>query len=139
MKLFLIFHVHFTVFDSSAKFPSGVLNGNTNQYGDFDQCLDVATELDPLLYSHLEHYRIAGKYCLALLDLEVGNTSRASRVLKELDDLMHAHRPIVSTLNDVSDFYRQCFRESNLCLALRDGRRIRLFHQSTCSRLCVTF
>ncbi|PNF21733.1 hypothetical protein B7P43_G10363 [Cryptotermes secundus] len=88
------------MFDSSAKFPSGVLNGNINQYGDFNQCLEVTTELNPLLYPHLEDYHVTGKYCLTLLDLEVGTTSRPSRVLKELDDLVHAHRPIVSTLDD---------------------------------------
>jgi hypothetical protein len=90
------------VFDSSAKLPAGVLNGNVNQYGDFDQCLDVAAELDPVLYSHLEDQHIKGKYCLAQLDLDVGSTATASAVLKEVDDLAHAHRPIVSTVNDVS-------------------------------------
>jgi hypothetical protein len=103
------------VFDSTAKIPSGVLNGNINQYGDFDQCLEVTTELDPQLYPHLEDHHVAGKYCLALLDLEVGTTSQARGVLKKVDDLIHAHRPIVSTLNDVSFFCRQCFLQSSLC------------------------
>jgi hypothetical protein len=90
------------VFDSSAKLPAGILNGNVNQYGDFDQCLDVAVDLDHMTHAHLEDYRISGKYCLALLDIEVGKTARPNRVLKEVDDLAHAHRPIVSTVNDVS-------------------------------------
>jgi hypothetical protein len=90
------------VFDSSAKLPAGILNGNVNQYGDFDQCQDVAVDLDPMTYAHLEDYRISGKYCLALLDIEVGKTARPNRFLKEVDDLAHAHRPIVSTVDDVS-------------------------------------
>jgi hypothetical protein len=102
LKLLSSSHVRFPVFDSSAKLPAGILNGNVNQYGDFDQCLDVAAELDPVLYSHLEDYHIAGKYCLAHLDLGMGSTSRPNTVLKEVDDLAHAHRPIVSTVNDVS-------------------------------------
>jgi len=93
---------NFAVFDSSAKFPAGILNGNVNQYGDFDQCLDVAVDLNPALYSDMEDYHIMGKYCLAFFDLNIGNTSRTSSVVVELDDLAHAHRPILSTVNDVS-------------------------------------
>ena len=29
------------MYDASAKVPAGVLNGNVNQYGDFDQCLNT--------------------------------------------------------------------------------------------------
>jgi hypothetical protein len=90
------------VFDSSAKIPSGLLSGNINQYGDFDQCLDVKTELDPPMYPHLENYHIVGKYCLAALDVDIRQSYRHSGVLEEVDDLMHAHRPIISTVNDVS-------------------------------------
>ena len=90
------------MFDSSAKIPSGLLNGNVNQYGDFDQCLDLKTELDPPMYPHLENYRIVGKYCLATLDLDIRKSSARNPVLVEVDDLMHAHRPFISTVNDVS-------------------------------------
>ena len=88
--------------DSSAKIPSGLLNGNINQYGDFDQCLDLKTELDPPMYPHLENYRIVGKYCLATLDLDIRKSSERSAVLAEVDDLIHAHRHVISTVNDVS-------------------------------------
>jgi len=90
------------VLDSSAKIPSGLLNGNINQYGDFDQCLDLKTELDPSMYPQLENYRIEGKYCLATLDLDIWKSSASSAILVEVDDLIHAYRPIVSTVNDVS-------------------------------------
>ncbi|KDR21234.1 Nose resistant to fluoxetine protein 6 [Zootermopsis nevadensis] len=88
------------MFDSSAKLPAGLLNGNVNQYGDFDQCLDVAEDLDPVVYSHLEDHHIAGKFCLAHLDMGVRSTTRSNPILKEVDDLVHAHRPIISTVND---------------------------------------
>lgn len=40
--------------DATAKIPSGLLRGNVNQYGDFDECLEVPN----------------AKYCLADIDLE---------------------------------------------------------------------
>jgi hypothetical protein len=96
------FRLCFAVFDSSAKIPSGLLSGNINQYGDFDQCLDLKTELDPPKYPDLQNHRIVGKYCLATLDLDVRKSSSRSAILVEVDDLIHAHRPIISTVNDVS-------------------------------------
>ncbi|KAF4517143.1 hypothetical protein B566_EDAN006442 [Ephemera danica] len=45
------------MFDASAKIPSGLLNGNVNQLGDFDQCLSI------------NHGDISGQYCLAYIDL----------------------------------------------------------------------
>ncbi|XP_069696137.1 uncharacterized protein [Periplaneta americana] len=79
--------------DSSARLGSGALNGNVNQYGDFDQCLGVA--------ALVQGRRLAGRYCLAALDLDLGNASRARNgVLQEVDDLLHSHRPMVSTVDD---------------------------------------
>jgi hypothetical protein len=49
------------VYDASAKVPSGILSGNINQYGNFDQCLSVN---EP---SNL----FKGKYCLAYFQLKV--------------------------------------------------------------------
>ncbi|KAJ4446693.1 hypothetical protein ANN_13390 [Periplaneta americana] len=81
------------VVDSSARLGSGALSGNVNQYGDFDQCLGVA--------ALVQGRRLAGRYCLAALDLDLGNASRASNgVLQEVDDLLHSHRPMVSTVHD---------------------------------------
>lgn len=34
-------HKKFLVQDASAKIPSGVFNGNLNQYGDYDMCLNI--------------------------------------------------------------------------------------------------
>lgn len=41
------------MYDASAKVSSGLLNGNVNQFGDFDQCLNVAAN------------SFRGKFCLA--------------------------------------------------------------------------
>jgi hypothetical protein len=54
------------------------------------------------MYPHLENYRIVGKYCLATLDLDIRNSPARSEILVEVDDLTHAHRPLISTVNDVS-------------------------------------
>ena len=112
LKVFLIFRFHFAVFDSSAKIPSGLLNGNINQYGDFDQCLDLKTELDSQMYPNLENYHIAGKYCLAVFDLDIGKFPRRNGIIDEVDDLIHAHRLVISTVNDVSfvDSWKQTMK-----------------------------
>lgn len=70
--------------DASGKFPSGVLNGNLNQLGDFDECLSI--ELP-----------ISGKYCLASLDLNAENLGFSA----EVDSLIHSHRFFKSNLSDV--------------------------------------
>ncbi|XP_070160988.1 uncharacterized protein [Polyergus mexicanus] len=55
--------------DSSAKIPSGLLRGNVNQLGDYDQCLGV------LAYVKVDErtIRIQGKYCLATVDLHASH------------------------------------------------------------------
>nr|CAD7459823.1 unnamed protein product [Timema tahoe] len=52
------------MYDSSAKLPSGILRGNTNQLGDFDQCLSV-TGSEPSTPTEM----IRGQYCLASIDI----------------------------------------------------------------------
>lgn len=42
------------VFDATAKIPSGILRGNVNQYGDFDECLSIEN----------------AQYCLAEINLQ---------------------------------------------------------------------
>ncbi|XP_043267345.1 uncharacterized protein [Venturia canescens] len=51
--------------DSSAKIPSGLLRGNINQLGDFDQCLGVSARVKV----DEKTVKVQGKYCLATLDL----------------------------------------------------------------------
>ncbi|XP_058803532.1 uncharacterized protein LOC131671260 isoform X2 [Phymastichus coffea] len=51
--------------DSSAKIPSGLLRGNVNQLGDFDQCLEVLARVK----IDEKTVKIQGKYCLASMDI----------------------------------------------------------------------
>ena len=48
------------MYDSTAKLPSGILRGNGNQFGDFDQCLSIGRD---------KTSNIEGKYCLASVDI----------------------------------------------------------------------
>ncbi|KOX77155.1 Nose resistant to fluoxetine protein 6 [Melipona quadrifasciata] len=51
--------------NSSAKIPSGILRGNVNQFGDFDECLGVMAHVK----LNEKTIRVQGKYCLASIDL----------------------------------------------------------------------
>ncbi|CAG2060401.1 unnamed protein product [Timema podura] len=78
--------------DSSAKVPSGLLNGNVNQYGDYDQCLEVGTEPD---------HPVQGKYCLAYLDLDLKTTAATvPETLKEVNTLLHSYHAMRSQFHD---------------------------------------
>ncbi|XP_017792734.1 PREDICTED: uncharacterized protein LOC108574590 [Habropoda laboriosa] len=51
--------------DSSAKIPSGLLRGNVNQLGDFDECLGVVAHVK----LNDNTIKVQGKYCLANIDV----------------------------------------------------------------------
>ncbi|XP_011502852.1 PREDICTED: nose resistant to fluoxetine protein 6-like [Ceratosolen solmsi marchali] len=74
------------MFDATAKMPSGLLNGNVNQLGDFDECLGVEGTQG-----------IRGQYCLAYLQLDVED-SRPD--LQQLHRLMHSHYAFRSNISD---------------------------------------
>lgn len=78
-----------TVLDSSAKLPSGVLNGNVNQFGDFDQCLSVEAT----------NNNLQGKYCVAYLQPTVSTSLRYTNYLRKLLQSYDAFR---SNFDDVS-------------------------------------
>ncbi|KAJ8983915.1 hypothetical protein NQ317_006719 [Molorchus minor] len=68
------------MFDATAKLPSGILRGNVNQYGDFEECM----ELD------------SASYCLAEINIE----PLWRQPYLKFSDLVHAHLPIQETLDD---------------------------------------
>lgn len=77
------------MYDSSAKLPSGLLNGNINQFGDFDECLNVRDAAND----------ITGKYCLAHIQIHVSDKwARMEQIRK----LIQSHDAFVSEFNDVS-------------------------------------
>ncbi|XP_052900787.1 nose resistant to fluoxetine protein 6-like [Anopheles moucheti] len=81
--------------DASAKVGQGILNGNINQYGDFDQCLSIQQTLH--VDGNGRSETIRGRYCMA----EVQPTIKPNtQVLKHLFDLIQAHGMLKSNLND---------------------------------------
>lgn len=79
------------MYDATAKIPSGLLNGNVNQLGDFDECVETVG-IDG----------IQGQYCLAYLQLDI-DESRPD--LKHLHRLLHSHYIFRSNVTDVSAAY----------------------------------
>lgn len=74
--------------DSTAKLTSGLLNGNINQYGDFDQCLNViSSDKD-----------IQGNYCLAQIKPTI---PKNTPYLKHLKKLLLSNEAFKSDFNDV--------------------------------------
>lgn len=82
------------MYDSSAKLPPGILRGNVNQLGDFDQCLSVVAQENP---------SIAGKYCLALVDVQAtALNSTGTNNLARAVHLAQSYGFIRSSYRDVS-------------------------------------
>ncbi|XP_024941445.1 nose resistant to fluoxetine protein 6 isoform X2 [Cephus cinctus] len=74
------------VYDATAKIPSGLLNGNVNQLGDFDECVGIKGSDG-----------IRGKYCLAYLQLDI---DRSRPDLVHLHRLLHSHYAFRSNMSD---------------------------------------
>ncbi|XP_012283860.1 nose resistant to fluoxetine protein 6 [Orussus abietinus] len=74
------------MYDATAKIPSGLLNGNVNQLGDYDECVSVEGVDD-----------IRGRYCLAYLQLDV---DRSRPDLEHLHKLLHSHYAFRSNMTD---------------------------------------
>ncbi|CRK95963.1 CLUMA_CG009406, isoform A [Clunio marinus] len=71
--------------DATAKIPSGIFNGNMNQYGDYDQCLNTV--------SRSESFQ--GKYCIAYLQ-----PRSKSGAMRDLLKLVQSHEFFKSNFND---------------------------------------
>jgi hypothetical protein len=83
-----------TVHDASAKLPAGLLNGNVNQYGDIDQCLQVRSPWQgpgPV---------IKGRYCLTTMALRLSDPHHP--LLRHIHQLLQSHDLVRSELDDVS-------------------------------------
>lgn len=79
----------FPVYDASAKLPSGILNGNVNQFGDFDQCLNVLSK----------NGNFKGKHCLATVQLTLSDKEERFSALHQL---LLSTEPYQSDFEDVS-------------------------------------
>lgn len=88
--------VLFPVLDSSAKIPSGLLRGNANQFGDYDQCLGVLAHVK----IDEKTIKIQGKYCLATVDLYASHSDMRLPV-----NLMQARAFIRGNMHDVRKIF----------------------------------
>lgn len=77
------------VYDASAKIPSGVLSGNINQLGDFDECSNV----------NAPNSEFTGKYCLTYVQITVPDYLPKLRKLRKL---LQSHDAFVNDFDDVS-------------------------------------
>jgi hypothetical protein len=77
------------VYDANGQLPAGILSGNVNSAGDFQECLSVESES--------LHFR--GKHCIAELQPFV---SESSPYLNHLRKLAQSFDMMKSTFDDVS-------------------------------------
>ncbi|XP_039438292.1 nose resistant to fluoxetine protein 6 isoform X1 [Culex pipiens pallens] len=81
--------------DASGKISSGVLNGNINQYGDYDQCLNVNVPTTASSSSNNDP-SLQGRYCLAGIQPSVASTA----LLQHVFSLVQSHGMLKSQLGD---------------------------------------
>ncbi|KAJ3617101.1 hypothetical protein MTP99_009098 [Tenebrio molitor] len=76
------------MFDSSSKFPVGLLFGNFYQLGNFDECIGLRQPV-----SNLNEVPLRGKYCLA--DIELFNTKQYDgRVARSFETIKEKPRHV---------------------------------------------
>lgn len=91
--------------DATAKIPSGILQGNGIQLGDFDQCVGSRARVQLESGSVV---KVQGKYCLARLDVKAEHPELETPV-----HLAQAKNLIRSRIDDVSFGYKYfCFNVS---------------------------
>lgn len=84
--------------DATAKIPSGILQGNGIQLGDFDQCVGSRARVQLESGSVV---KVQGKYCLARLDVKAEHPELEAPV-----HLAQAKNLIRSRIDDVSFSYK---------------------------------
>ncbi|CAH2091699.1 unnamed protein product [Euphydryas editha] len=82
--------------DATAKIPSGLLQGNAIQLGDFDQCLGVRARVQLDTGSIV---KIQGKYCLAMVDVKAEHPDLEAPV-----HLVQARNVFKSRIDDPGHF-----------------------------------
>lgn len=84
-----------TVHDATAKVSAGILNGNVNQYGDFDQCINAQAP----------NNMFVGKYVLAFIHPTVPEGLNYIKYLRKLFLSLESYK---NTLDDVSCYNYNC-------------------------------
>ncbi|CAG4940144.1 unnamed protein product [Colias eurytheme] len=82
--------------DATAKIPSGILQGNGIQLGDFDQCLESRARVQLETGSVV---KVQGKYCLAVMDVKAEHPTLEVPV-----DLLQGRNLIKSRVDDPGHF-----------------------------------
>lgn len=78
------------VLDATGKIGAGLLRGNINQFGDYDQCTKVSTTVKTT--ASKSPMRVHGKYCLAQIEMRSTLSSLKEPLhLLHGRDLWHAH------------------------------------------------
>lgn len=83
------------MYDSTAKIPFSLLNGNFKQSGDFDQCINAFDGYDT------KEIGINSQYCLAEIEISVNSKHHYLNYLRSLIFSFEAYR---STFEDVRKF-----------------------------------
>lgn len=92
---FRLIILNFSVYDSSGKLPSGLLNGNVHVLGDYTMCTRS-------MKVHRSGHRIQGKYCQSSMYVE----PTVAGTITEVVDLLYSHRQIGGNFDDVSTYER---------------------------------
>ncbi|EDW06368.2 nose resistant to fluoxetine protein 6 [Drosophila mojavensis] len=83
--------------DASGKLNSGILNGNINQPGDFDQCMGIQQTFDDGTDGSPANSPLRGQYCLAYAQPVLPHKSKR---LQAFFELLQSHGPFRSEFND---------------------------------------
>ncbi|XP_005177544.1 O-acyltransferase like protein [Musca domestica] len=83
--------------DSTGKLNSGILNGNINQLGDFDQCLRVQHQMADGGATGAANVEMKGQYCLAYAQPELPHKSKR---LQTFFNMVRSHGPFRSEFDD---------------------------------------
>lgn len=63
------------MFDSSTKYPEGIITGHTRHYGNFDECYRLNAKI-PAIADHETNIEVInGKYCLVKVEYHKPNNS----------------------------------------------------------------
>ena len=75
------------MFDSSSKFPTGVLYGNGYDFGNFDECVGAKFPGRNVTGGGNEAFTFKGQYCLVTVPIPVSNKTIHKRIVRNFDVL----------------------------------------------------
>lgn len=86
--------------DANARVPAGLLSGNVNQLGDFDECLTLHAEStqDGDEDANCPPVPTKASYCLAAVALDLGE--EAHPAARQISTLLHSFTPFNSNFSD---------------------------------------